>query len=70
MAEISAGTAAAWWAWPLALVASTSSIAGALLGLGAGWANLPTLNLVMGLPLKVSAGTCGFILSLVDSSAA
>lgn len=41
-----------------------------LFGLGAGWANLPVLNLVMGAPLKVSAGTSGFILSLVDSSAA
>lgn len=41
-----------------------------MFGLGAGWANLPTLNLVMGVPLKVSAGTSSFILSLVDSSAA
>jgi uncharacterized membrane protein YfcA len=41
-----------------------------MFGLGAGWANLPTLNLVMGIPLKVSAGTSGLILSLVDSSAA
>lgn len=41
-----------------------------LFGLGAGWANLPALNLVMGVPLKVSAGTSSFILSLVDSSAA
>lgn len=41
-----------------------------LFGLGAGWANLPVLNLVMGVPLKVSAGTSSFILSLVDSSAA
>jgi hypothetical protein len=41
-----------------------------MFGLGAGWANLPALNVVMGVPLKVSAGTSGFILSLVDSSAA
>ena len=41
-----------------------------LFGLGAGWANLPVLNLLMGAPLKVSAGTSSFILSLVDSSAA
>jgi len=41
-----------------------------MFGLGAGWANLPTLNLVMGVPLKVSAGTSGLVLSLVDSSAA
>jgi len=38
--------------------------------LGAGWANVPVLNLLMGAPLKVSAGTSSFILSLVDSSAA
>ena len=41
-----------------------------MFGLGAGWANVPVLNLVMGAPLKVSAGTSSFILSLVDSSAA
>jgi uncharacterized membrane protein YfcA len=41
-----------------------------MFGLGAGWANLPTLNLLMGVPLKVSAGTSSFILTLVDSSAA
>jgi uncharacterized membrane protein YfcA len=41
-----------------------------LFGLGAGWANLPVLNLVMGAPLKVSAGTSSFILTFVDSSAA
>jgi len=39
-------------------------------GLGAGWANVPVLNLVMGAPLKLSAGTSGLILSIVDSSAA
>ena len=41
-----------------------------LFGLGAGWANLPVLNLVMGVPLKLSAGTSSFILTFVDSSAA
>ena len=39
-------------------------------GIGAGWANVPALNLLMGAPLKVAAGTSGFVLSLVDSSAA
>jgi hypothetical protein len=53
----------------LLLFAGIGVLAG-LFGLGAGWANLPVLNLVMGAPLKVSAGTSGFILSLVDSSAA
>ncbi|MBI5918476.1 MAG: sulfite exporter TauE/SafE family protein [Nitrosomonadales bacterium] len=41
-----------------------------MFGMGAGWANVPVLNLLMGAPLKVSAGTSSFILSLVDSSAA
>ncbi len=41
-----------------------------LFGIGAGWANVPALNLVMGAPLKVSAGTSGLVLSLVDSAAA
>ena len=31
---------------------------------------MPALNLLMGAPLKVSAGTSGLVLSLVDSSAA
>ena len=53
----------------LVLFAGIGILAG-LFGLGAGWANLPALNLVMGVPLKVSAGTSSFILTLVDSSAA
>lgn len=39
-------------------------------GIGAGWANVPALNLLMGAPLKISAGTSGLVLSLVDSAAA
>ncbi len=41
-----------------------------MFGLGAGWANVPALNLVMGAPLRLSAGTSGLILSIVDTSAA
>jgi uncharacterized membrane protein YfcA len=41
-----------------------------MFGIGAGWANVPALNLLMGAPLKVSAGTSSMVLSLVDSSAA
>jgi len=41
-----------------------------LFGLGAGWANVPALNLLMGAPLKLSVGTSGLILSVVDTSAA
>ena len=56
---------------PLALVLFTAiGVLAGMFGMGAGWANVPVLNLVMGAPLKVSAGTSSFILSLVDSSAA
>jgi len=41
-----------------------------MFGIGAGWANVPALNLLMGAPLKVAAGTSSLVLSLVDSSAA
>ena len=41
-----------------------------LFGLGAGWANVPVLNLVMGVPLKVSVATSKFLLSITDTSAA
>ena len=56
---------------PAALVAfaGIGMLAG-MFGLGAGWANVPVLNLVMGAPLKLSAGTSGFLLSVVDTSAA
>lgn len=40
-----------------------------MFGIGAGWANVPTLNLLMGLPVKMAAGMSGLILGLVDSSA-
>lgn len=40
-----------------------------MFGLGAGWANVPTLNLLMGAPLKIAAGTSGFILSVATSAA-
>lgn len=41
-----------------------------MFGLGAGWANVPTLNLLMGAPLKVAAATSNFLLSVTDTSAA
>jgi len=43
---------------------------GGLFGIGAGWANVPALNLLMGTPLKVAAGTSSMVLSLASSSAA
>jgi len=53
----------------LATFAGIGLLAG-LFGLGAGWANVPALNLLMGVPLKLSVGTSGFVLSVVDTSAA
>jgi uncharacterized protein len=52
----------------LALFVVIGLLAG-IFGIGAGWANVPVLNLVMGAPLKVSVGTSKFILSIVDSAA-
>jgi len=41
-----------------------------MFGIGAGWANVPVLNLVMGVPLKVAAGTSVLLLSVTDTAAA
>lgn len=41
-----------------------------MFGLGAGWANIPVLNLIMGVPLKISVATSKFLLSITDTSAA
>lgn len=43
---------------------------GGMFGIGAGWANVPALNLLMGAPLKVASGTSSLVLSLASSSAA
>ena len=41
-----------------------------LFGLGAGWANVPVLNLVMGVPLRVAVATSYFLLAITDTAAA
>lgn len=41
-----------------------------MFGLGAGWANVPVLNLLMGAPLKISVATSKFLLSITDTYAA
>jgi hypothetical protein len=43
---------------------------GGLFGLGAGWANIPVLSLVMGLPLKSAVATSYFLLAASGSTAA
>lgn len=53
----------------LALFVVIGVMAG-MFGLGAGWANVPVLNLVMGAPLKISVATSKFLLSITDTSAA
>ena len=40
-----------------------------MFGLGAGWANVPALNLLMQVPMKAAAGTSGLILSMSSSAA-
>lgn len=52
------------------LVFAAIGVLAGMFGIGAGWANVPALNLLMGAPLKVAAGTSGLVLSLVDSAAA
>ena len=41
-----------------------------MFGMGAGWANVPVLNLLMGVPLKAAVGTSKFLLAITDTSAA
>ncbi len=41
-----------------------------MFGLGAGWANVPALNLLLSAPLKVSVATSGLILAVNDTAAA
>jgi hypothetical protein len=53
----------------LILFAFIGVVAG-MFGLGAGWANVPVLNLLMGVPLKIAVGTSKFLLSITDTSAA
>jgi uncharacterized membrane protein YfcA len=56
---------------PAALVAFAGiGLMAGMFGLGAGWANVPVLNLLMGAPLKLAVGTSGFVLAVVDSTAA
>lgn len=56
--------------WVGLVVFTGIGVLAGMFGIGAGWANVPALNLLMGAPLKVAAGSSGLVLSLVDSSAA
>lgn len=52
------------------LVFVVIGILAGMFGLGAGWANVPALNLLLGAPLKVAVATSGFVLALNDTAAA
>ncbi|HET7546550.1 MAG TPA: sulfite exporter TauE/SafE family protein [Usitatibacter sp.] len=56
-------------AWGLASFFGIGMVGG-LFGLGAGWANVPALNLLMGVPLKLALGTSGLAISIINTSAA
>jgi len=71
--EISTGQVIDWkiHRTPLGLCLFTViGIMAGMFGLGAGWANVPVLNLVLGAPLKISVATSKFLLSITDTSAA
>jgi uncharacterized membrane protein YfcA len=70
--DVSSGKPVQWRVHrtPLALVVFVFiGILAGMFGLGAGWANVPAINLLLGAPLKVAAGTSSFILSLGGSAA-
>jgi len=48
---------------------AVNGLVGGMFGVGAGWANVPTLNLLMGVPLKIAVGTSSVILTIASSSA-
>lgn len=48
--------------------AAIGFIAG-MFGLGAGWANVPVFNLVMGVPIKIAVASSGLLLTITDSAA-
>ncbi len=71
--EVSTGQNIDWQVHRTAQGLATSAIIGVMsgmFGLGADWANVPMLNLMMGVPLKVSVATGKFLLSITDTSAA
>lgn len=53
----------------LALFVVVGFVAG-MFGLGAGWASVPVLNLVMGVPLKIAVGSSVFMLSMTGATGA
>jgi len=71
--EVSTGQSINWQVHRTAQGLATFVIIGVMtgmFGLGADWANVPVLNLMMGAPLKVSVATSKFLLSITNTSAA
>jgi uncharacterized membrane protein YfcA len=67
------GEQAQWQAHRLVpglLAFSVIGFLGGLFGLGAGWANVPAFSLLMGIPLKLAAGTSGLVITVVNAPAA
>ncbi|MCL6639720.1 MAG: sulfite exporter TauE/SafE family protein [Firmicutes bacterium] len=71
--EATSGKTVNWSIWRtpqgFLLFILIGTVAG-MFGLGAGWANVPVLNLLMGAPLKIAVGSSKFLLSITDTSAA
>ncbi len=71
--EPSAGRPVEWKVWRTPqgfLIFIAIGMVAGMFGLGAGWANVPVLNLLMGAPLKIAVGSSKFLLSITDTSAA
>ncbi|HZK55881.1 MAG TPA: sulfite exporter TauE/SafE family protein [Desulfosporosinus sp.] len=71
--ESSTGKDITWSIWRLPaglLLFSGIGIIAGMFGIGAGWANVPVLNMVLGAPLKIAIGTSMSLLAITDTSAA
>jgi uncharacterized protein len=71
--DISTGQDINWQVHRTAQGLATFAIIGVMVGmfgLGADWANIPVLNLMMGAPLKVSVASSKVLLSITNTSAA
>ncbi|KJR42906.1 membrane protein containing DUF81 [Candidatus Magnetoovum chiemensis] len=71
--EVSTGQDIKWHVHrtPLAMILFIIiGVMAGMFGLGAGWANVPVFNLLMGAPLKIAVSSSKFLLSITDTSAA
>lgn len=71
--EPSTGKDITWsiWRLPAGLILfSGIGIIAGMFGIGAGWANVPVLNMLLGAPLKIAIGTSMSLLAITDTSAA